>query len=82
LLFGVLCLRLGASLPLSVESPEAEREEDEEAPRERIVVTRAADPLEVSAQFLAEVAERAPSPAERAVLARAYEAVLASRGGE
>ena len=58
------------------------REEDEEAPRERIVVTRAADPLEVSAQFLAEVAERAPSPAERAVLARAYEAVLASRGGE
>ena len=58
------------------------REEDEEAPRERIVVTRAADPLEVSAQFLAEVAERAPSPAERAVLARAYEAVLASHGGE
>ena len=58
------------------------REEDEEAPRERIVVTRAADPLEVSAQFLAEVAEREPSPAERAVLARAYEAVLASRGGE
>ena len=58
------------------------REEDEEAPRERIVVTRAADPLEVSAQFLAEVAERAPSPAERAVLARAYEAVLASCGGE
>ena len=58
------------------------REEDEEAPRERIVVTRATDPLEVSAQFLAEVAEREPSPAERAVLARAYEAVLASRGGE
>ena len=58
------------------------REEDEEAPRERIVVTRAADPLEVSAQFLAEVAEREPSPAERAVLARAYEAVLASYGGE
>ena len=58
------------------------REEDEEAPRERIVVTRAADPLEVSAQFLAEVAEREPSPAERAVLARAYEAVLASHGGE
>ena len=58
------------------------REEDEEAPRERIVVTRAADPLEVSAQFLAEVAEREPSPAERAVLTRAYEAVLASRGGE
>ena len=58
------------------------REEDEEAPRERIVVTRAADPLEVSAQFLAEVAEREPSPAERDVLARAYEAVLASRGGE
>ena len=58
------------------------REEDEEAPRERIVVTRAADPLEVSAQFLAEVAERAPSPAERAVLARAYEAVLASYGSE
>ena len=58
------------------------REEDEEAPRERIVVTRAADPLEVSAQFLAEVAEREPSPAERAVLARAYEAVLASCGGE
>ena len=58
------------------------REEDEEAPRERIVVTRAADPLEVSVQFLAEVAEREPSPAERAVLARAYEAVLASRGGE
>ena len=58
------------------------REEDEEAPRERIVVTRATDPLEVSAQFLAEVAEREPSPAERDVLARAYEAVLASRGGE
>ena len=58
------------------------REEDEEAPRERIVVTRAADPLEVSAQFLAEVAEREPSPAERDVLARAYEAVLASCGGE
>ena len=58
------------------------REEDEEAPRERIVVTRAADPLEVSVQFLAEVAEREPSPAERDVLARAYEAVLASRGGE
>ena len=58
------------------------REEDEEAPRERIVVTRAADPLEVSAQFLAEVAEREPSPAERDVLARAYEAVLASHGGE
>lgn len=58
------------------------REEDEEAPRERIVVTRATDPLEVSAQFLAEVAEREPSPAERAVLARAYEAVLASCGGE
>ena len=58
------------------------REEDEEAPRERIVVTRAANPLEVSAQFLAEVAEREPSPAERDVLARAYEAVLASHGGE
>ena len=58
------------------------REEDEEAPRERIVVTRATDPLEVSAQFLAEVAEREPSPAERDVLAQAYEAVLASRGGE
>ena len=58
------------------------REEDEEAPRERIVVTRAADPLEVSVQFLAEVAEREPSPAERDVLARAYEAVLASHGGE
>ena len=58
------------------------REEDEEAPRERIVVTRATDPLEVSAQFLAEVAEREPSPAERDVLARAYEAVLASCGGE
>ena len=58
------------------------REEDEEAPRERIVVTRAADPLEVSVQFLTEVAEREPSPAERDVLARAYEAVLASRGGE
>lgn len=58
------------------------REEDEKAPRERIVVTRAADPLEVSAQFLAEVAEREPSPAERDVLARAYEAVLASCGGE
>lgn len=58
------------------------REEDEKAPRERIVVTRAADPLEVSAQFLAEVAEREPSPAERDVLARAYEAVLASHGGE
>ena len=58
------------------------REEDEEAPRERIVVTRATDPLEVSAQFLAEVAEREPSPAERDVLARAYEAVLASHGGE
>ena len=58
------------------------REEDEEAPRERIVVTRAADPLEVSAQFLAEVAEREPSPAERDVLARAYEAVLASYGSE
>ena len=58
------------------------REEDEEAPRERIVVTRAADPLEVSVQFLAEVAEREPSPAERDVLARAYEAVLASCGGE
>ena len=58
------------------------REEDEEAPRERIVVTRAADPLEVSVQFLTEVAEREPSPAERDVLARAYEAVLASHGGE
>ena len=58
------------------------REEDEEAPRERIVVTRAANPLEVSAQFLAEVAEREPSPAERDVLARAYEAVLASYGSE
>lgn len=58
------------------------REEDEEAPRERVVITRAADPLEVSAQFLAEVAEREPSPAERDVLARAYEAVLASHGGE
>ena len=58
------------------------REEDEEAPRERVVVTRAADPLEVSVQFLAEVAEREPSPAERDVLARAYEAVLASYGGE
>ncbi len=58
------------------------REEDEEAPRERIVVTRAADPLEVSVQFLTEVAEREPSPAERDVLARAYEAVLASCGGE
>ena len=58
------------------------REEDEEAPRERIVVTRAADPLEVSVQFLTEVAEREPSPAERAVLARAYEAVLASYGSE
>lgn len=58
------------------------REEDEEAPRERIVVTRATDPLEVSAQFLAEVAEREPSPAERDVLARAYEAVLASYGSE
>ena len=58
------------------------REEDEEAPRERVVVTRAADPLEVSAQFLAEVAEREPSPAERDVLARAYEAVLASYGSE
>ena len=58
------------------------REEDEEAPRERIVVTRAADPLEVSVQFLTEVAEREPSPAERDVLARAYEAVLASYGSE
>ena len=58
------------------------REEDEEAPRERIVVTRAANPLEVSAQFLAEVAEREPSPAARDVLARAYEAVLASYGSE
>ena len=58
------------------------REEDEEAPRERVVVTRAANPLEVSAQFLAEVAEREPSPAERDVLARAYEAVLASYGSE
>ena len=58
------------------------REEDEEAPRERIVVTRAADPLEVSVQFLTEVAEREPSPAERDVLARAYEAVLTSYGSE
>ena len=58
------------------------REENEEAPRERVVVTRATDPLEVSAQFLAEVAEREPSPAERDVLARAYEAVLASYGSE
>ena len=58
------------------------REEDEEAPRERIVVTRAADPLEVSVQFLTEVAEREPSPAERDVLAQAYEAVLASYGSE
>ena len=58
------------------------REEDEKAPHERVVVTRAADPLEVSVQFLAEVAEREPSPAERDVLARAYEAVLASYGSE
>lgn len=55
------------------------REEDGAAPRERITVTRAADPLEVSTEFLTAVGRGAPTPAQTAALTEAYEAVLAGR---
>ncbi|ARD42201.1 exonuclease SbcCD subunit D [Actinomyces gaoshouyii] len=47
-------------------------------PHERVVITRQADPVKVSEQFLAEVGGREPSPAESAVLSEAYEAVRAA----
>ncbi|MBF0697154.1 metallophosphoesterase family protein [Actinomyces bowdenii] len=50
-----------------------------ERPRgERVAVTAAADPLEISAGFLDDVGQRAPSRAEREVLRLAYESALAA----
>ena len=47
-------------------------------PRERVVVTRRADPVEVGDQFLAAVGGRRPSEDESRVLREAYEAALAA----
>lgn len=46
--------------------------------RERVTVTAAADPLRIAEDFLDDVCGRAPAPAERTVLRRAYESALVS----
>lgn len=49
-----------------------------ERPREQVVVTRQADPVEVGGRFLAAVGGREPNEAETSLLREAYEAVRAA----
>lgn len=50
--------------------------------RERITVTAAADPLRITENFFDDVCGRAPEPAERGVLRKAYESALAGARDE
>lgn len=64
---------LGEVLAVSVQLPQAD---GTATPQSRPSAT--SDPLDVAARFVQDVAGRSLTPAERQVLARAYEAVLAS----